>query len=416
MPPPAREPGEGRSLLGNASTLFAGQAVGMLVPLLTIPYLARVLGPSGWGPVLVAQALGNWLVLLFEYGFELSGARDIARARAAVRSTTEVVHGVQSAKVLLVLAAIPPAVLGLLVVPQFREYGALLGWAVAFAVLRGFSPLWFFQGMERVRAAVAVDTAARTAAALGVFVLVRGPGDGWRVLALQAVFAAVALALLTRRVARLVPVRRPRLDAALRTLREGWSIFACRAWSGLLIQANTLILSALAGPAIVAFFGGTERIIRGAINLLQPLTQAFLPRLSYLQATDPAAAQRTITRALIGIGLFGAVMGGTAVAGAPLLVSILLGPGYEAAVPVLRVLGLLPPLVAVNTVLGLYWVVPSGREHALLRAIIAAGLTNLMLAMVLVPRWGATGMAASVVTAEVVVLAVLGRLYVRRAR
>ena len=75
------------------------------------------------------------------------------------------------------------------------------------------------------------------------------------------------------------------------TLRENWSIFACRVSSGLYIQANTLVLSALASPAIVAFFGGAERIIRAAINLLQPLTQAFLPRLSFLRADGSGQRQ-----------------------------------------------------------------------------------------------------------------------------
>src|SRR6185503_7935455 len=98
-PPPAGL--DGRSLVRNAGTLFAGQLVGLVVPLLTIPYLARVLGPEGWGPVLAAQALGNWLILVLEFGFDLSGTRAVARARAVPETMTAVVHGMQSAKALL---------------------------------------------------------------------------------------------------------------------------------------------------------------------------------------------------------------------------------------------------------------------------------------------------------------------------
>jgi PST family polysaccharide transporter len=403
-----------RSLLENAGSLFVGQAVGLVVPLLTIPYLARVLGPDSWGPVLAAQALGNWLLLLFEYGFELSGTRAVARARTVPHTLPDVVHGVQSAKALLVLGAAPIAVIALIAIPPLRHSPALLCWAVAFAALKGFSPLWFFQGIERLHGAVAVDTASRSVAALGVFLIVHGPDDAWRVLALQAIFAGVSLIVLTIWLARRVPLRAPRMHVAFQTLRDGGSIFACRAWSGLYIQGNALILSILAPPAVVAFFGGAERIIRAAINMLQPLTQAFLPRVSYLHAADPPAAQRMIRRSLVGVGLLGAVMGLTAFVGAPLLVKILLGSGYEAAIPVLRLMGLLPALVAVNTVLGIYWALPFGHERAFLVAIIAAGVTNVLLAIVFVPRWGALGMAASAIAAEIVVLALLGRLYARR--
>lgn len=405
-----------RSLVKNAGFLVVAQAVSLVVPLVTIPYLARVLGPTAWGPVLAAQALSNWLILVFEYGFELSATRTIARARASSHALPEVVHGVMSAKTLLVFGSAPIVLLAVVAVPALRQSPALLAWAVAFAVLRGFSPLWFFQGIERLKAAVAVDTTSRTIGALAVFVVVRSPADGWRVIALQAAFAAASLAVLTAWLARHVALQAPRVSTAIRVLRDGGGIFAVRAWTGVYIQANTLILSALAPAPIVAFFGGADRIIRAAINLLQPLTQTFLPRVSYLHAADPPAAQRMIRRALVGVGLFGGAMGLTAALGAPLLIGVLLGSGYEAAIPVLRLMSALPLLVAVNTVLGIYWALPFGHERALLVAIVAAGVTNVALAVVLVPRWGASGMAASAIAAELVVLVFLGALYWRAER
>jgi len=73
----------------------------------------------------------------------------------------------------------------------------------------------------------------------------------------------------------------------------------------------------------------------------------------------------------------------------------------------------LPALVAVNTVLGIYWALPFGRDRSFLASIIAAGVSNVVLAAVLVPRFGALGMAAASITAEVIVLLVLGTLYYR---
>jgi polysaccharide transporter, PST family len=404
------------SLLQNASVLFVGQAVGLIAPLITVPYLARVLGPSGWGPVLAAQGLANWLVLVLEFGFDLSGVRAIARARPEPGLMVDTVHQIQSAKALLSLASIPVAAIVIVAIPSLRFAPTLMLWTVVFAVIRGFSPLWFFQGVERVKAPVAVDAFTRAAAALCVFAFVHGPADGWRVLALQAVFGAVSLVVLTRWLSREVTLRSPTTAAGLAALREGASIFAVRAWSGLYITGNALILSALAGPEIVAFFGGAERIVRAAINLLQPLTQVFLPRVSFLQATDPAAAERTIRRSLVGVGLIGASMTVAAIVGAPVLVKVLLGARYAAAVPVLRIMGILPLLVAVNTVLGLYWAIPFGHERVFLFSVVAAGITNIISAVLLVPRWGAAGMAVSTAAAEVFVLVFLSVRYGRRNR
>lgn len=408
--------GNRRSLIQNITALFGAQAVSLLVPLLTVPYLARTLRPEGWASVLVAQALGGWLIILIEYGFDLSGTRAVARARTTPDSLSDVVGGVQGAKLLLV----PLAALIVLVVsqtlPSMRGDGRLLAWTLAFAVLRGLNPLWYFQGVERVRGAVAVDSGTKAAAALGVFALVHAPADGWMVLALQAAFAALSLVVLTGRMAREVGFRAPTLRGALSTLRAGGRVFGVRAASGLYIQANTLILAALTNPAAVAFFGGAERIIRASINLLQPLTQAFLPRLSFLSVADPAQGRRTIERCLVFVGGLGAVFGLVAALGAPVLTRVLLGPGYEAAVPVLRALAILPFFIAVDTVLGLYWAVPFGHERALLVTILGAGVTNITLAFLLVPHFGVLGMSVAVVVAELVVVASLALLYLRHRR
>jgi PST family polysaccharide transporter len=124
-----------------------------------------------------------------------------------------------------------------------------------------------------------------------------------------------------------------------------------------------------------------------------------------------------VRHALLFVGGVGLAMGLVASIGAPLLVHLLLGPGYETAIPVLRLFGLLPLLVAVTTVLGIYWAIPFGHDRAVLVAILTAGLANVVLAFALVPRWGALGMAASAILAEVVVLGFFGTLYLRhRAR
>lgn len=402
-----------RSLFQNAGALLGGHAVGLIVPLLTVPYLARVLRPAGWAPVLVAQALAGWLVLVVEFGFDLSATRAVARARHTPELLSDIVCGVQSAKLFLVPIVCALFAVTLVTMPHLRADRALAASAIAFALFRGLSPFWFFQGTERVRGAVAVESATKAAAALLCFVLVRSARDGWRVVALQAAFAALSLVILTWRVFESGPVRRPSRRLAIAALRDSTHIFAFRASAGLYIQANALILGALASAPTVAFFGGAERLVRSAVNLLQPLTQAFFPRVSFLTASDPGAARRTVERSMLGLGAFGAFLGLGALIGAPILVHVLLGAGYEAAIPVVRALAPLPLIAALGTVLGLYWAIPFGHERSFLVVVVMAGLLNLGLAALLVPVHGAMGMAGAVILSETFVTLALAALYVR---
>lgn len=404
------------SLRRNTAVLLVGNAVALAAPLITVPYLARVLGPAGWAPVLLAQALAAWLVMVMEFGFDLSGTRALARARADSVERAAVVHGVQSAKLLLAPIATIVLLIAFRLTPDLRGVEGLLGWTLAYVLLRGLNPFWFFQGLERVGSAVLVDSGARLAAALGVFVFVHGPADAARVLALQAVAALGATLVLTLWMTRDTALALPTIAKGIATLRAGLTLFAFRAASGGFAALNIFVVSLLGTPALVAVFGGAERIIRAGIGTLNPLTQAILPRVSFLRATDAAAADRLVQRSLIITGGLGLLIGATAFIAAPLLVELLLGPGYEGAVPLLRILAILPPLVAVDTVLGLHWAVPHGHDRPFLTTMLIAGTLNLVLAIALIKRFGAEGVSAAVVLAECGGMLALLALWRRHAK
>jgi polysaccharide transporter, PST family len=402
-----------RAMFSNASVLLVGQILGLLAPLVVVPYLARTLGPDAWSPVLMAQGLGYWLIAILEFAFDLSGTRAVAQSRTARQSTSGIVQSIQSAKVLLILVAIPIALGVSLSLPTLRADPALIATTLAFAVFRGLSPLWYFQGVERVRGAVAVETFGKLSPAVAMFFAVHGPEHGWRVMGVYALFAAISLVWLTALLAREVAIVAPDLGMGWRTLRENFTLFACRASAGLYVQANALILGAIA-PAAVAFFGGAEKIVRAAMSLLYPMNQAVLPRISFLRHSNPDAAGRVVRTSFLVVGAIGAAMSLTALFGAPLLVRILLGPGYELSVPILRLLSPLPFIVAINSVLGIFWAVPMKREKSFLTAILVGGATNLTLVALLVPRFEARGMAISSVMAEVAVFVLLIRAYTTR--
>src|ERR1700712_4354368 len=100
-----------QKLLVNAISLYAVQGCTYLLPLLTFPYLGRVLKPEGWGAVLFAQAIGTFIAVLVEYGFDFSGTRETARYADDKNRLRELVAGVLGAKVLLACVGILGAII-----------------------------------------------------------------------------------------------------------------------------------------------------------------------------------------------------------------------------------------------------------------------------------------------------------------
>jgi polysaccharide transporter, PST family len=390
-------------LVHNISALYGVHVARYLLPLIVVPYLARVLSPSGWGKVAFAQGFAAYLTLIVEYGFNLSATREVARWHSSRERVSEILAGVMGAKCLLAILCMGVVVLLLKWIPLFRDNSALLWAATLAAIAQAFSPLWLFQGLERMKLFATLDIASKSVATVGVFLFVRSVRDDWRVLALQGVGGLVTLVVGLIIAYRWFPLLVPRLKNVLESLRMGWTMFIFRSSVSFYTVGNSFVLGLFAAPQFVGYYAGAERLSRAFVAIFDPISQALFPRLSHLvhQALDEA--QRLARYALLLMGTGGLLLSVCVFAEAPILIRILLGPAYLASIPVLRILALLPFLVALSNVLGILWMLPLRMDRAFNTIILSAGAINIALATLLAPRYTQLGMALAVVVAEVFV-------------
>ncbi|WP_038055490.1 flippase [Thermus amyloliquefaciens] len=402
-------------LVQNILALYGVHFANYLFPLVTVPYLARVLGPKEWGLLAFTQAFGGYLNLLVEYGFGLSATRQVAQARDSLGRRAELLAGVLGAKGVLTLlvAGIAAWVGGS--IPAFRDHPGVLWAGVFWALATAYSPMWYFQGLERMRLLAGLEVGTRALALVLIFLWVKGPGDVWKVLALQGGASLLATLLALSLAYREVPFILPTFQGVLEALRLGWSMFLFRGAVSLYTLANTFILGLFAPPQVVGYYAGAEKISKAFLGLLSPVSQALYPRLSHLAQNAPLEAARLARMGLAGMGLGGVALGLGVWALAPFWVRLFLGEGYEEAVLPLQILALIVPLIALSNVLGIQWMLPLGLDRPFNVIIVGAGLANLALAVVLAPRLAHVGMALAVVVSELLVT--LGMwLYLRAHR
>jgi PST family polysaccharide transporter len=260
--------------------------------------------------------------------------------------------------------------------------------------------MWYFLGLERMRFPSIVNLTARIAYTGLIFVFVTSPDKGWMILALQGISSTVVAVVLFVSMYRDVPWNTPNTARGMAALRMGWSMFLFRSAVSLYTTANTFILGLFVPPAVVSFYGGAERSNKAAQAFMQPLSLALFPRMSHLITSNLARAAQVARHTLLLFGGLALVIGASIAMLAPLLIRIVLGPGYGPAVPVFQVLAILLPLIAISNVLGVQWMWPLGMDRAVNRIIMSAGLLNIVLAVWLAPRYGAVGIAWAVVMAE----------------
>jgi hypothetical protein len=78
----------------NALSLFTVQVARYILPIITIPYLARILGPEALGLVVFTQVSAQWFEMLLDYGFNLSATREVARQQDSQEQIAEIVSNV----------------------------------------------------------------------------------------------------------------------------------------------------------------------------------------------------------------------------------------------------------------------------------------------------------------------------------
>jgi polysaccharide transporter, PST family len=392
-------------IVKNAIALYWIQFAEYALPMISVPYLARVLLPAGWGLVVFAQSFSGWLGLVLEYGFGFSATREVARNRDDPERGAEVAAGVLGAGVLLMSGALLASTVALYAVPTFRIYPIYLWLAFAIAVTQGVRPMWYFQGVERMQFPALLNVAGRLVVTGGIFLWVKSEADGWKVLVLQAVSGAVISGVILFEMYKKVPWRRPTMAQSYGALRMGWTVFLSRSAVSLYTLANTFILGLFQNTQQVAFYGGAERVNRMVLGLLQPVSQALYPRMSHLAVKSRSGAEAMARVGLMAFGAFGVIMCVVCAVLAPWIVRILLGPKYLPVIGVFRVMALLFPLIAVSNLLGVQWMLPFGMDRLVTRILLCAGVLNVSLAIYTAPRFGPIGMAWSVTTAEAFVTA-----------
>lgn len=384
----------------NAAALYAVQFLAYLLPLISLPYLARTLEPHHFGLVAFAQSFANWLAVVGEYGFNYSATRSLARQRERTDAVGGIVASVMGAKLLLVLGMAAITLGTVLLIETFRNHADLALWALLVAVSIALRPTWYFQAVERAWVVALMEGLIRVGHLVGIFAFVRGPQDAWAALAAQAIATGVVAGLELYLMYREVPLRLPSLPLSWVALRVSWSLFLSRASDSLYTSANGLILGLLSTPLQVGIFETGNRLVRPGLSILWPLAQAIYPRINHLMRRDAEAAMRLGRLALwatLGIGLVGGALLALA---APFLVGLLFGEAYEASVRVLQVLALLLPVVAFGYSLSMQYMFPRQMDREVMYSVASAGLLNLLLAVLLAPRMGALGMAIAVVSAE----------------
>lgn len=387
----------------------AGNAImNVAFPLVTMAYVARVLGPESLGKYYFASSFTIYFLFLAGIGIPMYGAREIGRARGnparmrAVFSQLFLLNLVAS--VLAWLIYVTTATL----VPHLHAEAALF-WIFGIMILSNAVAMdYFFAGIERQDQMAARSLFSKVVSLGLTFWLVRSEDD-YLWFAAIGVFAAILHNLLALSAFRNLDWRAAIDVAALkRHLSALWIFAICLLFINVYTSLDTVMLGLLSSPHEVGLYSAAIRPARLAMTLLFVVGAVALPRLAHYGEQGDRTALHELQRKNLDFLLFISLPGATFVAVcAESIVRVIYGPGFAMAEMTMR---LAAPIIVLGTVGGYLsnqiLITPAGERRLIVVA--AAGAAGFALAAAtLIPNMGRDGAVLGVLLAEAVVLLAL---------
>lgn len=393
----------------NILALLMYQGSALLMPLITLPYIARVLGVVEFGRLGLCLAITQYFVLLVDYGFNLSVTAKVAKIQQDSYELTKVFFTTYYAKVLLLIVGM--VILCLLSsFALIRDNIGLLACCYLIVIGNFLFPLWFLQGIEQMEVIANTNLLARISSIPLILLFVHTSQDVYKVALIQGFTSLMAAILALIRVYRLKLLTihyMPRFAEVKATLQDSWHYFVSISSVSLYTNTNILILGLMANSTAVGYFAGVDKIKNAMLSVTVPFTQAIYPKVIKLMQENEEQAFLFIAKYLIVFGLGSLIYSILIFLCAPLIVMILLGKEYINAIQDLQVLAFLPFLVVVNNFFGTQIMLSKNKQKAFMVITIFGGLINVISLFLLAYNYGDLGASISILSTEFIITTVM---------
>ncbi len=405
------------SIKGNILLNGINTITGIIFPVITFPYAARVLLPEGIGAVNFLNSIVSYIVLLTSLGIPMYAVKEVAKYRDDMEKRDKVTIEILILSFILCIFGYVVVWILARYVPQIHTQSALFYILSLTIIFTGIGANWFYQGIEDFKFITIRAIFIRTLAAAALFIFVKSSSD------LLIYGIIIVSSTVGNNVINFVHLRRhidirniciSRLQI-LRHLKPATHVFILNLIISLYIQLNSIMLGFLSGDEEVGLFTAGTKISHIGLTIIASLGTVLLPRCSHLLKVGDLDAFNSIIRKSLNITLALSLPMtiGLMVLARPITV-LFCGSDYLASIPVLYLNAPVIVFISLTNVMGIQILYPKDKINIVIASVSGGAVANLVLNFLLVPPYGATGAAISTLIAELIVLVIqliAGRRY-----
>lgn len=387
---------DGKVVASNFGYLMLLQVAGYIFPLLTIPYLARVIGVEGFGKIAFASAVITWLNTVADWGFNYTATRDVARNKHDPQKVSKIFSNVLWARCLLAAFSFILLMAGIQFIPYFSENSEIL--LITFLLVPGniFFPSWFFQAMEKMKFITLFNLVSKALFTILIFIFINEKSD----FILQPLFNS--LGLLVSGLFSMyiilgqwkIKLQKPNLTTIIETIKGSSDVFINNIMPNFYNSLAVVFVGFWGGSFANGIYDAGRKLVLLANSFMDIIIRVTFPFLSRKSDSHDIFAKIYLSLSLVGSAFIFIL--------SPLFIKLFYTEDFSEAVIVMQLTSISIFLVALIKTYGTNFLIIKGYEKELRNITILGSVVGFIISIPLIYYFSYVGAAITLISAQAI--------------
>lgn len=389
-------------ILKNYIYNMSYQVLVLIVPLITMPYISRVLGPSGVGIYSYTNSLISYFVLFSNLGITLYGNRQIAFLQKNKEKRSRVFFEICTLKLVATSISFIFLVIFLLI---YRRYTVLILAQSLILFANAFDVSWYFMGMEDFKKTVLRNIIVKILSLFLIFGLVHSKNDLLTYILILGGSALTGNILLLPFLSKQIDFSEFKNLKIIKHFHPAILLFLPQLATQIYLVLNKIMLGNMDSIDAVGFFSSSDNIIRLSLTIVSSLSAVLMPRIASLIAEGKnKSVEKYMERSFEFIMFlsFPLMLGLMAIAHK--FIPLFLGGSFKIVSKLVILESPVIILISLSIAITNQYLIPAKKNAEYIISTIIGAVANLVINIILIPKMGVFGAVIATNISELLVM------------
>jgi PST family polysaccharide transporter len=254
----------------------------LILPLVTYPYLIKVLGAKNYGLVMWAWSISEIFIVFIKFGFDTLGVKLVSENRDNKLRLREVFSQITYVKIVLLLFSILIFIILLFSLDKINNNATLFLYFMIFIIFESMIPIWYFQGIENMKIMAILVSSVKLIFAFLVFLVIKEPSQYLYIPILYAIgsFLSDIISYYIIIFKDKVSLSKVNIIDTLSVLKESFYILFSNVGTVIRDRATIILIEKYLGLEIVAYFDLALKIVNILLTPFHMISQVLYPHIA----------------------------------------------------------------------------------------------------------------------------------------